>query len=94
MSECEEVGVKVFSLAGYTDQPEVRAQLEEKVRMLGGEVETGVWSERITHVLANKFQNYQEKVMLGLVTGRWVVTRRFLDRSLARGSWAHPKVGS
>lgn len=94
MTECEEVGVKVFSLAGYKDQPEVKAQLEEKVRRLGGEVETGAWSERVTHVLTNQFQHYQEKVMLGLVTGSWVVTKRFLDKSSARGSWANPKVGS
>ena len=32
------------------------------------------------------------KVMAGLVSGCWVVTRRFVDRSCARGGWANTKV--
>ena len=93
MTEDDPSKPKLFSLAGFTGQPEVVAELEEKIRALGGEVITGAaWSERITHVVASSFLQYPEKVMAGLVSGCWILTRRFLDRSSARGGWANPKV--
>ena len=67
--------------------------LEEKVVGLGGEVAPGAWSERTTHVLVNKFSEFPEKVMLGLVCGVWVVTRRYVDNSSHRGAWADVRVG-
>ena len=93
MFEPDESGVKVFSLAGYRDQPAVMKELEEKVVGLGGEVAPGAWSERTTHVLVNKFSEFPEKVMLGLVCGVWVVTRRYVDNSSHRGAWADVRVG-
>ena len=85
---------RVVSLAGFPPRTQEKAELEEKVRSLGGEVHRGVWSGRITHILVNNFLAFPEKVMLGLVSGRWVVTRRLVDRSLLRGSWANSRVGN
>ena len=94
MSESEDPSaVKVFSLAGFNAEPAVKAELEEKILRLGGEVQAGVWSQRITHVLTKDFNKYHENVMMGLVTGRWVVTRRFVDNSCLRGGWANTRVG-
>ena len=93
MTEDDHRKPKLFSLAGFNSQPEVKSELERKILSLGGEVHTGpVWSERITHVVANSFLQYPEKVMAGLVSGCWVVTRRFVDKSCARGGWANTKV--
>ena len=84
---------KLFCLAGFNNQPDVKSELEDKIRGLGGEVHTGAgWSGRITHVVANSFLQYPERVMAGLVSGCWVVTRRFVDRSSSRGGWANTKV--
>ena len=95
MTEDDHRKPKLFCLAGFNSQPAVKAELEEKILSLGGEVHTGAgWSARITHVVANSFLQYPERVMAGLVSGCWVVTRRFVDRSCARGGWANTKVRS
>ena len=93
MTEEDHRKPKLFSLAGFNSQPALKSELEEKIRCLGGEVHTGAaWSGRITHVVAASFLQYPEKVMAGLVSGCWVVTRRYVDRSSARGDWANIKV--
>jgi len=74
---------------------QVREQKEELVRMvrsLGGSVvERDEWDSRVTHVIARVGregkETMSEKVMAALAGGRWVVTRRFVDRSYRQGSW-------
>ena len=60
-------------------------------RRLGGEViETDEWDERVTHVIAHvdgKKESMSEKVMAGLAGGRWVLTKRWMDKCVRRGSW-------
>ena len=76
--------------------------LAEKVRKLGGVVVEGIyWRETITHVVTNKFDDYKETVLGALAAGRWVVTKRYIDRSFVAGAWkdekafiAHEDVGN
>ena len=60
-------------------------------RKLGGEViETDEWDDRVTHVIAHidgKKESMSEKVMAGLAAGRWVLTRRFVEKCVRRGDW-------
>ena len=84
---------KVFALAGFNSSQEVKVDLVTKIRALGGEVrESPVWSDGVTHVVAANFGHYLEKVMGGLVTGAWVITRRFVEASHQRGQWANTKA--
>ena len=84
---------KVFTLAGYNAQPEVKAELVEKIRSLGGRVhEAAGWSDEVTHVIAANFGHFLEKVMAGLVSGAWIVTRRYVDASHQRGGWASTRA--
>ena len=53
-------------------------------------MESDEWDERISHVIAHvegAKESMSEKVMAGLAGGRWVLTRRYLDKCSARGSW-------
>ena len=89
----------IFSLAGFVQSPAVSAQQvrEQKdeligmIRELGGSViEKDEWDPRVTHVVAHvdgKKESMSEKVMAALAGGRWVVTRRFVDRSYRQGAW-------
>ena len=92
---------KVFTLAGFVpgrltgDKDKVMDQkehLRDIILRLGGElVESDEWDDRVTHVIAHvegRKESMSEKVMAGLAGGRWVLTRRFLDKSERRGSWA------
>ena len=95
MTEDDHTKPKLFCLAGFNNQPDVKSELEVKIRSLGGEIYSGAgWSERVSHVVANSFIQYPERVMAGLVSGCWVITRRFIDRSFDRGGWANTKVFS
>ena len=90
---------KVFTLAGFVSSArlsadQVRKQKEELrdiILRLGGElVESDEWDERVTHVIAHvesRRECMSEKVMAGLAAGRWVLTRRFLDKSQRKGTW-------
>ena len=89
----------IFSLAGFVKSSlvsaqQVREQKDELIRMireLGGSViEKDEWDPRVTHVVAHvdgKKESMSEKVMAALAGGRWVVTRRFVDRSYRQGGW-------
>merc|ERR550532_3391441 len=61
------------------------------IRELGGSViEKDEWDPRVTYVVAHvdgKKESMSEKVMAALAGGRWVVTRRFVDRSYRQGFW-------
>ena len=90
---------KVFTLAGFVpsarltvDQVrDVKEELRAIILKLGGElVESDEWDERVSHVIAHvegAKESMSEKVMAGLAGGRWVLTRRYLDKCSARGSW-------
>jgi len=90
---------KMFTLAGFVatarvSAEEMRRQKEEimaNIRRLGGEIiETDEWDERVTHVVAHvdgKKESMSEKVMAGLAAGRWVLTRRYVDKCARRGAW-------
>ena len=87
---------KVFVFAGYNNsQADVKNDLVHKISSLGGKVlESPTWPGpgQVTHVIAANFGHYLEKVMGGLVTGCWVVTRRYVDTSYNKGHWANTKV--
>ena len=86
-------GEVVMLFSGYKDMPEVRADLAAEVARLGGRVVPGVtWRDEITHVVAATFGDYKETVLGALAAGRWVVTRRFVDRSAAAGAWKDPRA--
>ena len=55
-------------------------------------VESAAWNDRVTHVVAANFGQYLEKVMAGLVSGAWVVTRRFIEASHTKGRWANTRA--
>ena len=90
---------KVFTLAGFVPGSrltveQVRRHKEEMrdvILRLGGElVDSDEWDERVTHVIAHvegRRESMSEKVMAGLAGGRWVLTRRYLDKSHRKGSW-------
>ena len=90
---------KVFTLAGFVSSARLTAdqvrgqkeELREIILRLGGElVESDEWDERVTHVIAHvegRRECMSEKVMAGLAAGRWVLTRRFLDKSQRKGTW-------
>ena len=90
---------KMFTLAGFVPGArmtgeQVRQEKEMMVgviRRLGGEViESDEWDERVTHVIAQvegARESMSEKVMAGLAGGRWVLTKRYIDKCSKRGSW-------
>ena len=43
-------------------------------------------------MIAANFGQFLEKVMGGLVSGAWVVTRRFVDVSFNKGQWANTRA--
>ena len=49
---------------------------------------------QVTHVVAANFGQFLEKVMGGLVSGAWVVTRRYIDTSYNKGTWANTRQGN
>ena len=84
---------KVFSFAGYNNQSEVKTDLVHKIKCLGGHVHDGAtWSDDVTHVVAANFGQFLEKVMGGLVSGAWVVTKRYIEASYKAGAWANTKA--
>ena len=84
---------KVFTLAGFNSLPAEKAELVSKISSLGGYVvDSTSWSEECTHVIAANYGQYLEKVMAGLVGGRWVITKRFVERSFQKGCWANTKA--
>ena len=77
---------------GYKS-PAEKADLVAKITSLGGSVMEGSrWEGECSHVIAANFGQYLEKVMAGLVSGRWVVTKRFVERSYQKGGWANTKA--
>merc|ERR1719153_2240731 len=91
---------KVFALAGFVPcgkryTAEVIDQEKKNViyyiKELGGSyVEEDKWTDDITHVVY--FAKYEksgltEKVMAAIAAGRWVVTKRYLEKSFKQGSW-------
>ena len=71
-----------------------RSQVVARIRALGGAfVDTDEWRDDVTIVVAfviNNREGLSEKVMAAVAAGRWVVTRRFVDRSHRAGRWLAP----
>lgn len=90
---------KVFALAGFVQNQKVNAQqmkgqkeeIISSIKKLGGTViEKDDWDNRVTHVIAyidGKKESMSEKVMAALAAGRWVLTKRFIDKSAKKGEW-------
>ncbi|XP_023342474.1 uncharacterized protein LOC111712162 [Eurytemora carolleeae] len=85
---------RVFMFAGFSTQAKTREkeELTEKILSLGGEVDNSAsWSDKCTHVIAANYQLFNVKVLAGLACGRWIVTRRYIDRCFKNGSWINTK---
>ena len=93
-------GVRVFALAGFLPclpnwtQAAVQDEKERVIRMikkLGGRfVESDEWEPSITHVVTlvmGAREGLSEKVMAGMAAGRWVVTKRYVEKSYKAGTW-------
>jgi len=83
---------KLFMLSGFFDEDVAEKEdLENKIRGLGGEVlDDETWHQKCTHVIAKDFAKISEKIMAGLAAGRWVVTKRYVEKSHRKGSWENP----
>ena len=94
---------KVFTLSGFVARgkyytPEVVEQEKkrtiESIKFLGGTIiETDKWHDDITHVVAFSLADMErmtEKIMSALAAGRWVVTTRYVKKSLQEGEWLSP----
>jgi len=81
---------KIFLLAGSWTESE-KYDINQKINTLGGSLLDQVsYDGRCTHVIANKFE-MSEKNMGALAAGKWVVTRRFLEKSITMKAWQSEK---
>ena len=82
---------KIFSISGFADQPDTVEDLVQKIRWLGGlYVTSDEWDPRVTHVITevdNKRQGKPEKVMAAIAGGRWVLTKRYVEKSYKANGW-------
>ena len=54
---------RVFTFAGYNNQPDAKADLVHKITCVGGHVHDGAaWTDEVTHVVAANFGQFLEKV--------------------------------
>ena len=94
---------KVFALSGfiprgghYTPErvEEERQTVVNGIKTLGGIIWwSEKWSEEITHVIAFSdadMERLTEKLMSALAAGKWIVTVRFVKRSVREGKWICP----
>jgi len=87
---------KIFALAGFlpilgeTVQLQ-KAQIIQKLKSLGGRyVEKDEWDPSVTHVIAyvdNEREGMSEKVMAAIAAGRWVLTKRYVEKSFKARQW-------
>ena len=94
---------KVFSLSGFvsrgghfTDEvvEEERKKIIAGITALGGTILGGdKWDEDITHVVTfclADMERMTEKIMCALAAGKWIVTPKYVKRSLQAGEWLSP----
>ena len=94
---------KVFTLSGFVARgshytPEIveeeRRKVVKGIKCLGGVIRwSDKWHEDITHVIAFSVADMErmtEKVMSALAAGKWVVTIRYVKKSLQEGKWVSP----
>ena len=85
----------VVLLSGFRDLPAARAELEASITKLGGRLVGGVtWCGEASHVVVagGLDEEYKEGVLGALAAGRWVVTRRWVDRSAREGGWREERA--
>ena len=91
---------KVFALAGFTPDGKLytakvmeqeKKNVINKIETLGGRyLDEDIWKDEITHVVyftRHESSGMTEKVMAALAAGRWVVTKRYVEKSFKQGSW-------
>ena len=94
---------KVFTLSGFVPRgryftievvEEERRKVIAGIKSLGGIIRgSDRWHEDITHVVTFSVADMErmtEKIMCALAAGRWVVTPRYVKRSLQEGKWVSP----
>ena len=73
---------------------EERRIVAKGIKSLGGVIWwSEKWSDDITHVIAfsdAEMERMTEKVMSALAAGKWIVTVRFVKKSLQEGKWICP----
>lgn len=90
---------KVFTLAGFFEDEPVKAKemkkmkkdITKKIKTLGGAVlNSECWEDSVTHVVSyvnTRKEGMSEKVMGGIAAGRWVVTKRYIEKSAKAGQF-------
>jgi len=90
---------KIFALAGFFPIPGVSAQemklqkdqIIQKLVSLGGRyMDRDEWDPSVTHVISyvdGKKDGMSEKVMAGIAAGRWVLTKRYVEKSFKAKEW-------
>ena len=94
---------KVFTLSGFVPRgrhftsevvEEERKNVIAGIKSLGGTIRGGdKWHEDITHVVTFSLADMErmtEKIMCALAAGKWVVTPKYVKRSLQEGEWLSP----
>ena len=94
---------KIFTLSGFEARgnyytlevvEQEKRKIIEGIKFLGGIIrETDKWHDDITHVVAFSLADMErmtEKIMSALAAGRWVVTPRYVKKSLQKGEWLSP----
>ena len=94
---------KMFALSGFVPSPPrypapamvaEREGVLARIRELGGGfLDTDQWEPSITHVvifLRHGKDCNGEKVMAAIAAGRWVVTKRYVEKSHKAGRWLDP----
>ena len=94
---------KMFALSGFVPSPPRypapamvadRKGVLARIRELGGGfLDTDQWEPSITHVvifLSHGKDCNGEKVMAAIAAGRWVVTKRYVEKSHKAGRWLNP----
>jgi len=96
---------KIFTLAGFfptsrISAEEIKSQKDEIIKQiskLGGRyVDKDEWDPSVTHVINfvdGKKDGMSEKVMAGIAAGRWVLTKRYVQKSYKNKEWIEtPKL--
>lgn len=83
---------KVFMLSGDWSDKDDKCKVYKDVVSLGGRfVESDVWNSSCTHVIAKSY-DMTEKMMGAMAAGRWVITKRFVEKSVKNEGWVKARA--